>query len=170
MAELFQFKGIKARRLQVDAIRLELLNALRSEGTAVKRELGKAVETWDHKPRFEVLRSLTGEAASILVGPVGDEETVQIYRWVTEGTRPHLILPRNKPRLTFKPGSTPKTRPGIVGSGPGAPGVGWRSAAAVHHPGTKAREFEKIVQKNRQGPFKRAMEAAIMRGARKAFG
>lgn len=52
--------------------------------------------------------------------------------YVHEGTRPHVILPRNKKMLAWKVGK------------------GYRFAKIVHHPGTKANPFlQKAVDKER---------------------
>ena len=102
MGTVFEFKTIKPKKLNIDAIRLELLNELRKEGTVQKKELKKTVSTWKSKPGFESLISLSGGDASILTGPVGDTEAVQHWVWTDEGTKPHRITARRAPFLRFR--------------------------------------------------------------------
>ena len=49
----FLIKPIKPGKIKAKWIRLELLNALRREGTQDKKLLRKTVATWRRKPRFE---------------------------------------------------------------------------------------------------------------------
>ena len=63
------------------------------------------------------------------------------YVWVDSGTRPHRIVAKNAPALTFQTNSIPKTKPSGFTSMSGAPGTEWRRAEAVDNPGIKARDF-----------------------------
>ena len=80
-------KEIKPSKLKVDAIRLELLNEMRKVGTEVKKDFEKTTKTWKHKPKF---------VQSISLKPPGPELFVytedEIYMFVDEGTKPHLIF------------------------------------------------------------------------------
>ena len=51
-------KAIKPSRLREDAMRLELLNAMRRVGTGIKKDFEATTKTWKHKVKFEQLISL----------------------------------------------------------------------------------------------------------------
>jgi len=70
-------------------------------------------------------------------------------RFVDEGTRAHIILPRNAPRLRFFWAK--------IGQ--------WVSAKKVNHPGTTGRFFGKRTQRAFIGPFHKRSQAAIDRMA-----
>ena len=140
-------KEIKPPRLKDDAMRLELLNAMRAAGTQIKKDFESTTKTWKHKPKFEVLISLTGPGPVVVVGT--DDE---IYGYVSGGTKPHAIFAgiytgrSNKRALAFPASSTPKTRPGVIGSS-GASRSGQTVVRPyVMHPGTEPRNFEKTIQ------------------------
>jgi hypothetical protein len=161
---VFSVKAIKPQRMRVDAIRLEVLNALRAEGRDVKKEYEKTTKTWRRKPNFEILVDVTAKDASVLVGT--DDK---IYGYVDFGTRPHLIRARNAPRLAFQTGFDPKTRPGVIGSGPGRRFGPTVHPVAVMHPGGKARKFSETIQKRRRKKFTRRMIKAIQSGAQNLY-
>jgi len=163
-------KVIKPSRLKDDAMRLKLLNAMRKAGTQIKRDFEATVATWEEKPKFEELISLTGPGPVVLIGT--DDE---IYRYVNDGTRPHEIWAgaytgkSDKTVLAFSSQFVPKTQPGIIGSNPGFVGERDTFVPMVNHPGTEARNFDKVIQKKREPWFKRQMEGA-MSEARQASG
>ncbi len=109
-------KEIKPSRLKVDAMRLELLNAMRKVGTEVKKDYEKTTKTWKHKPKFEVSVSLKQPGPTLIV-----ETDDEIYGYVDKGTKPHLIFAgiytgkSNKKALAFPSKFGAKTRPGVIG-------------------------------------------------------
>jgi hypothetical protein len=164
---VFQIKSIKPQKLRVDAIRLELLNELRKQGTATRRELEKTVRTWQDAPRFETIISLAGGDAAALTGPVGSEMQVQKFVWLDKGTRIRwAVMSRDWQS---------KTRPGRLNSGPGSGRVviaGRRAMQARNirpRPGIEARNWTEIVASRRKRPYQRAMVKAMQRAAQKAF-
>jgi len=160
------FKEIKPPRLKDDALRLELLNAMRAAGTQIKKDFEKTTATWKRKPKFEMLISLTGPGPVVLVDT--DDE---IYGYVSGGTKPHPIFAgiytgkSNKKALAFPRISSPKTYPGHIGS---MKGGSWGKVVRpyVNHPGTKARKFDEVIQKRRQKWFKGEMEKAMKKAAK----
>jgi len=163
-------KAIKPPKLNMDAVRLELLNELRKEARRIVREdLNATVRTWDTEVEFSFSISLRQP------GPQVDFFTDnQVWNWVNEGTRPHDIWAgyytgkSNKRTLAFPSAFSPKTRPGKLASGTGRSGGPTVYTPHVRHPGTKARNFIKAIVKKRQKLFKRAMEKAMVRGAKKS--
>lgn len=165
MAEVFQVKLIKPKKLKVDAFRLELLNALRAEGRDVKKEYAKTTATWRRKPEFEILIGLTGKDASVLVGT--DDE---IYNYVDQGTRGHYVPKSGTATMAFKPGYKAKTTPRKIGSkSGGAFGERIVRTGRWFVRGIDAREFSPTIQKRRRKPFTRRMVKAMQRAGSKAF-
>jgi hypothetical protein len=136
---------------------------MRRAGTQVKKDYESTTATWRHKPRFVKVVSLMAPGPTLLVGT--DDE---IYGYVEEGTRPHIILPRRAKALRFKTGYKAKTRPGVIGSFPGGASGPVVFSQGVLHPGTKPRDFSKKIQEKREKWFRRQMEAAMRNAVQKS--
>lgn len=163
------WKPIKPKRLKDDAFRLEILNEVRKTGRDIRKDFEKTTATWKRKPEFDIDISLTAP------GPIVEVSTDnKIYRFVNDGTDPHPIFAgiftgkSNKKALAFFPSSTPKTAPGIIGSGSGSQSGDRVARPYVDHPGTKARNFDETIAKKWEKLFKRRMEAAMVKGAKKS--
>lgn len=169
---VFEVKPIRPRRLKVAKVRMEILNALRAEGRDVKKELEKTVRNFrGARPGFESLIGLTTKEATVLTGPTGSIKAVQKWKWLDEGTRPHVIRAKRAPLLKYRLGYNPGTRPGTLTTrGSYYIGAHWRSAKIVHHPGTEAREWSLLVQQRRKKPFVKRMNTAVRVGMAKAYG
>lgn len=163
------YKLIKPQTLKVDIFRLYFLNALRQAGRDIMKDFEKTTATWKNKPTFEIQISLSG---GLQVEVYTEDE---IYRYVDKGTEPHDIWPgfytgkSDKKVLAFSSTFSPKTIPGVIGSGPGSRGKVDTFRPYVEHPGTKARNFSEEIQKKWQTIFKTRMEQAL-RQARQASG
>lgn len=107
---------------------------------AALKDLEGAVRTWKHKPGFKITRDTDSTS-------VGTDD--KIFGYVDGGTKPHTIRPKKK-RLKFQGGFTAKSRPGSLSSGAGGKSGGFVFAKVVHHPGTKARHFSKLVNERAQ--------------------
>lgn len=118
----------------------------------------KTYATWKRKPIFTKKVTTTKSSIDGVV-----ETADEIYTYVSAGTKPHIIEPKKAKALAFNVGGTPKTTPKVIGSGAGSPGTGPVFAMKVHHPGTKARLFDKAIAKKMQKPFKLTMERALKR-------
>lgn len=162
-------KAIKPARLKDDAMRLALLNGMRKFGTQVKKEYEKTTETWEHKPKFDYEISLDSQGPTLVAGVSSGGKAAEIYRYVNEGTRPHVILPKGVHPLAFQIGYNAKTSPGLISSKAGGSYGEVVYARGVMHPGTEPRNFDEAIAKQMQPRFKRAMEDA-MRDAAKASG
>ena len=96
------YRVTRSRRAFVNApkVKAVLEQALDSE---VKPHFIKAFErvvaNWEHKPQFKGRKSITSDAISVNVFPSGPNK--MIYTYVTKGTRPHTITPKNARRLAF---------------------------------------------------------------------
>lgn len=157
-------KVLKPKALKQKEMRLELLNGLRAAAKAVEKDYKLTTATWEHKPTFETVIALGSTKAEFLVGT--DDP---IYRYVDEGTKPHLILPKKATRLHFFAGGSAKTKPGVIGSSSGSKGNREVFSKGVFHPGTKARNFSKLINAKHEKLFKERMHEA-MRKAREKSG
>jgi hypothetical protein len=157
-------KSIKPKKLKIKEVRLNILNELRAEGRAVKKEFDKTTATWKGaKPTFTFAIGLTGKDAIVLVGPAGNQEGAQKWVWLDEGTKKdYPIVAKNKPLLIFRHGSgfRAKTKVKTFSSGAGANTGPWVSKKKVIHPGIEAREWSKEIVKKRQKKFNRRLSEA----------
>jgi len=167
---VFVVKGIKPAKLKVGRVRLEILNALRREGTTHKKELRKTVATWrGDKPKFESLVGLDHPpgAATVVTGPTGNTKGVQKWVWLNDGTRIRWALMSRDWR------SKTKVRSFRSGAGAGRVVLAGRRAMTARgigpRPGIEAREWTKTLSQRRRKPFTRRMIQAMQRGAHKAF-
>lgn len=153
-------KSLKPKKLSVSKVRLKILNELRKEGRAVKKEFEKTTATWKGaKPTFEIAIGLTGKDAIVLIGPAGDPEGAQKWVWLNDGTKPHVIKAKNVPNLIFRHGSgfKPKTKVKTFSSGPGANTGPIVSKKQVKHPGIEARDWTGEIVKKRKKKFNQAL-------------
>lgn len=163
----FVFKGIKPQQLKVDAIRLEILNELRKEGTVQKKELDKTTATWKGaKPTFKTLTGLSrglGGGASVATGPGGNTEGANKWHWLNGGTKKRWALMSGNWKSKTKPGSFKS------GGGRGRVVVVGRRHMARPQPGIKARGWADKLQKQRKKPFTLRMIKAMQRAGKNAF-
>jgi hypothetical protein len=178
--------------INIDAVRLELLNALRAEGRAIRRDFQKTTRTWKRKPKFEMKVSLRRVADEGYVEVWTDNE---IYSYVNYGTGMYIgrgryrIAPKVRRRwaggtpggrggryrraaraIAYPSRTTPKTTPGVLGSGPGSRGGPIRVRAWVWHPGIRGRHFDLAVAAlvTKTDRFQTRVDGAITRGLAKA--
>ena len=112
-------------------------------GRELMRRFQRTVQTWRHRPRFEVLEEVGPNQVSVLAGT--DDE---IYNYVDKGTRPHIIEPKGTGYpLRFQSMYQAKTIPGVIGSQQGGPSGPYVGAYRVRHPGTRARRFTEVIFK-----------------------
>lgn len=163
----------RAKHPNWSGIAHEMMKVLQTEVKPLLLSYGeRVVENWENKPHFAAELKVTREAATVHIEPKGPNR--ELWLWVSRGTKPHKIRPKGKARggsdvLAFPSLYTPKTSP----RGPSYGGSGKASgdtvfAAAVDHPGTRARHFEEAWARWSRKPVKRILENAMRRGARKA--
>lgn len=97
--------------------------------------------TWKHQPAF--IPSPTVRGWKI-------DTNSQIYQWVDQGTRPHIISAKNAPFLTFRYPYQAATKPRWISSRQAALGKNWARKKSVNHPGTEARNFTDEIMKRIQ--------------------
>jgi len=166
------FKVIKPKRLDEAAMRKQLRNGLERMGPRLLRDFQATTATWEHKVVFERhTRVRMREDAVWLEVTTHDP----IYGYVDKGTKPHMIFAgiytgkSNKRALAFHPGSSPKTTPNVLSSGPGSVGGPLIMRPYVHHPGTKPRNFTKMIEVKWRPKFLAEMHKS-MKAAAKASG
>jgi len=166
---MLAFKAIKPKRLREKEMRLTLLNAMRKAGTQVRKEFERTTKTWEHKPKFVEIISLTGPGPTILVGT--DDK---VYQWVDKGTKPHEIWAgaytgKSKAKaLRFQGTYTAKTVPSVIDARNGGKSGDVVMRPYVQHPGTEARKFDEQIQKEWEPKFKRLMEDAMREAAKES--
>ena len=125
------------------------------------------VAPWEHKPKFQSRKYIKPQFIAVNVFPTGDN--AKIWRFVDEGTKPHIIKAKNAPRLIFQTGYVSKTlaKPARTVSGGGYTTGPIISKPVVNHPGNEAREFTKIIAEDIQPEFEKEMENAFRRASNK---
>lgn len=160
---IVKLKVLKPQTLKQKEMRLELLNGLRKVARAVKKDYEATTATWTKPIEFEMIIALGKTKAEFLVGT--DNE---IYGYIDEGTKPHIIRPKKAKMLRFMAGSQPKTTPGILKSGSGAAGSTEVFSRGVMHPGTNARRFSEVINKKHKKAFKDEMHKSMARAREKS--
>jgi len=125
---------------------------LDAEALEIKKDLEGLVSTWKHKPKFTIGRVLATRT-------VGTND--KIFEYVDEGTRPHIIRPVKAKALRFNTKFKSKSVPNRFIARPGASSPPVAYAQVVHHPGTQARGFIKLVSKRSQARVGRRFQTAI---------
>lgn len=111
-------------------------NALEGAAKGALIDFKVTAQTWSHKPSFAIEAPNDNER---IVGTNDD-----IYGYVDEGTRAHVIVARGK-TLAFPSGYKAKTRPRVIGSSGGGGKGATVFTKRVQHPGTDAREFSETI-------------------------
>jgi hypothetical protein len=164
MAKTFEFKAIQGRTkkggsfLNVKGLSRDLRAAREETAALVRGDLEKSVKDWDKKPKF-IVKSLIRADESI-ISIFTDNE---LYIMLNNGTRPHIIRPKNARMLYFKDAYNAKTIPNVLESRPGGTpnGAGDVFAKEVHHPGTKARRWFWTISRLRQKDFQQRVDKAL---------
>lgn len=130
-------------------------DALYLTAVEMRGDFEQTTATWKDRVRFVIEKDRRGYRVF-----TKDD----IYRFVDEGTRPHIIRAKRAKVLAFQGGYAAKTRPGVIGSTAGGPSGGMQYAKEVHHPGTQARRFTKIIYAKWQKLVARRVQKAINAG------
>ena len=134
-------------------------NTLDGAAKDVKVDFNVTTGTWDDRPEFEIT---TPQKGVRLI-----KTTHKIYFFISGGTKPHIIRPRNAKALSFNAtGFRPKSRVGYIGSNKGHQAdKDPRRVLVVHHPGTKAREYPQAIKEkwDKELPkiFQRAIDSEV---------
>ena len=164
-------KEIKPARFKSEAFTHAITAAANKAAKDIEKDFKATTKTWKHKPKFIKMVDTKTSPVQVLVAT--DDE---IYGYVSGGTKPHPIYAgiytgkSNKKALSFRWGGKgsyrAKTRPGVIGSKGGGPSGPMVAFPYVQHPGTKARNFDKTIQKKWEPRFKRLIEQAMSIGSK----
>lgn len=119
-----------------DRVRKVVENLLSDLALGAQADFEVTTKTWKRKPVFNI-SSTPGRRF------VGTDSL--IYKFVQGGTRPHVIRPKRAKALKIGVGFQPKTKIGVIASGPGRTPSRYVLRKAVKHPGTKARGFVSVI-------------------------
>lgn len=138
-------KGVKVQgrsvKEQGQSILHGLSAALDKAARGIKGDFEQTTDTWsaENKPVFLVVKR--GQYKRI----IGTESA--IYKYVTHGTKPHLIRPKPGGAIAFNVPYRAKTAPMQVRSAPGGAGATRVFVSRpVQHPGIKARKFDEVIR------------------------
>jgi len=167
-------KAIPAKTLNIKAVRREVQKALDETGKVLQKEFAKTTEAWEGaKPNFAVttgaISTMGGGRAFVRCYPAGDEEGVEKWVRLDEGTKPHVIRPRNKKYLRFpwrgyKQSYDPGTVRYWLGSMSHRKLGTITSFNEVNHPGNEPRDWSIVLGEKEIGPFAERIWAAVQRG------
>lgn len=107
----------------------------------VKKDFEQTTASWDHTVTFTIAKQGADRTVTT---------TDEIWGYVDEGTKPHVIVAKRARVLRFAVGGKPKTSPGKITSGSGSKGGDVVFRPRVNHPGTKARLFTQQIAKRWQ--------------------
>jgi len=115
----------------------------------IKGDFDDVVEGWKSDVFFDIDETVTLDALIAEIHPDGND--VEIYEFVTRGTKPHPIPKHGPSYLAFQLGYVPRTTPGkTYQTGDGRAYGPWiRGTMQVNHPGTIARDFEGEIANDR---------------------
>lgn len=133
--------------------RRKIGNGLRRFATKVKRDFDKTMKTWEDHPTYKKEVSFRAGEGTAKVSV-----TDKVVGALDEGTRVRWALLSKDWRS--------KTRPGFIGSGPGAGrvlmrGRKMRKAGIPPGPGIKPRGWSGVIAKKFEPIFEKDMEAAV---------
>ena len=169
-----RFTRSRKRFINYPVVRDEMF---KTHDTVIKPVFVKAfkdiVANWSNRPDFQTRTNLNQDSITLSVFPAGDAKAKQIWTWNVEGTKPHPIAAKNAPFLVFPWGGKgsymAKTGPG--GSWYGGPGTVANAQIVrmrqVMHPGTKPRDWPKVIREQQQGFYSRSVENAWRRALRR---
>jgi hypothetical protein len=131
-------------------------NAGNMSSKAVKVDFSVTTRTWNGQPDFTI-----DHMANKPEWTIGTDN--EIYKYVTGGTKAHVITPKNGKVLSFfRTGFMPKTRAGWIGSNKGRTATKDKTATKiVHHPGTQARKFVETIGDKWESEWPRQLARAI---------
>jgi len=164
------WKVIRPPKLNDKAMRDEMAKGMKTAQDKLKKEYQKTTRTWEHKVAFQAEQKTSATQMSVSVW-TEDE----IYGYVDKGTRPHAIFAgiysgKSTKRVLAFPGTfTAKTVPGVIDSRRGGSGGGTVLRPYVQHPGTEARNFSEIIERDFADLFALIMGEALSKAAVKSY-
>lgn len=148
-------KIIVPKKLIADPAKLAraFTNGLNATAKGVQTDFNVTTQTWRHKPTFTI------DSPTPYVRTISTDD--EIYGYVNDGTRAHDIRPKGRGVLRFRTPFRPKTLPNTIASTSGSTGSARAVARVVHHPGSKARAFDRVIAKKWDAQMQTIMQRAI---------
>jgi len=132
---------------------LVVANTMTAIAKNIKVDYDVTTQTWEHRPNV----AIAGD------GP--DERTItvesDIYAMLEKGTKAHMIRPRRGKVLRFMSPFRAKTVPNQIISRPGSQGSTAVFSRGVRHPGTKPRNWSKVIAAKWRTQAPQMMQRAI---------
>ncbi len=146
------------RAFQSSIARNEFRKAAEELRSAMLDDFERTTATWEHKVKWESKVEVGASVGGIKVAVF---TTDPIYKFIDKGTRVRYAVMSKD----FKA----KTEPNVILS---TPGKGRRLFVSKKHPrpGIKARNFTKIIKRTQEKEFRKTVENAMRRFARRAHG
>lgn len=138
-----QLKAVLPKKFNERAFRDAIESMAEAAANDIHGNFQTTVATWKHKVQFE--KTVTFDPKQIRILVATDDE---IYAYVVLGTKRHVIRPKRAKVLAFPSAFRAKTipnKPFVVSIG--MTGEKKVFAKEVNHPGTKARNFDKVIKK-----------------------
>lgn len=137
-------------------IQQAIFAALEKEKEQLKKDFDLTVRTWKRKPVFVIRQSAGGSATTVSTDS-------DIYGYVNEGTRPHMIYPRKAKALRFYAGGfVSKTVPGVAVARKGkAANQNLTYSQGVKHPGFPGRNFTTLIKAKSDKRLAKELRTAI---------
>jgi len=156
----------KKRKAEITALdylaRKALEQALKQQvAPALVKSHNLVVADWKNKPEFDTRIAVRPDKISVTVFPKGPN--AGIYEIVDQGSPPHIIRPVSAKLLVFRLGYKSKTlaKPARTVAGGGKATGDVVRAKLVHHPGSEAREFSKVIARDISPQFKNLIETTF---------
>ena len=135
-----------------------IISTLNAQAKAIKVDFDVTTQTWQHRPEFKIT------SPSEYTREISTNDS--IYAMLEGGTKPHVIRPKSaRGILRFTTPFRSKTLPSEIASYAGSKGSKQVVARVVHHPGTAARNWTKVIKAKwdaQIGPiFQRAIDSAV---------
>lgn len=142
---------VPGRRLKTKDFEAAIERALIRTANQVQAEFKKTTRTWLTQVDFYITRVYRTSAALYI--NIGTDN--EIYRYVSRGTKPHVIKPKKSRVLAYSSGYRPKTRIGRISSSAGGSFGNSVFSGEVNHPGTTGRRFEELIAKKHQNTLQK---------------
>lgn len=143
--------------INIGKVRAALDKCLDDSGDLVALDLEKPTKTWKTKIKAAIKKMAMGRIIGI---------SNPIYFYVTKGTRSHIIRAKRAKYLAFGSAYGPKTTVNSLDSSSGSRGPVDTFRKEVRHPGSKARNFDKIAADNARKVFPKRVAQAIKEGVK----
>lgn len=136
-------------------------DGIEDTANAMIKDFERTTATWERQPVFQIMGKASRVGSRVVSVTVGTDD--EIYGYVSNGTKPHLIRPKNGTILRFQTGYTAKTAPGRFLSTAGGASGAFAFAKEVHHPGSKPRRFNELIARKYQanGALAKNVQARI---------